>query len=87
MCHPDRQSDREPGLHCSTKILPNGSQTFEEQWQEEVIHGLALAQVRQQGRQPRFLDCQLNKEAGKIFGGAMQISPGPTSLPFVLLWS
>ena len=39
------------------KILSNGSQTFKEQWQEEVIHGLSPAQARQQGGQPGFLDC------------------------------
>jgi hypothetical protein len=37
------------------KILPSGSQTFQEQWQEEVIHGLSPAQARQQGGQPNFL--------------------------------
>jgi hypothetical protein len=28
-----------PACIASRDILPNGSQTFEEQWQEEVIHG------------------------------------------------
>src|SRR5258706_16180181 len=56
------------------KILPNGSQTFREQWEAEGIHGLLPTQARQQGRQPRFLDCQLNTQPGKIFGGAMQLA-------------
>ncbi len=56
------------------KILPNGSQTFDEYWQEEVIQGPSPHQVRQKRGTPGVPERQLNEPSGKIFGGAMQHS-------------
>jgi hypothetical protein len=56
------------------KIRAHLLETFEEQWQEEVIYGPSPRQSRQQRIQPGIPDRQLNKPLGKIFGGAMQVN-------------